>query len=139
MPNEPHTLDAVLRRGELTEEEIYFVLRLAGHLGYDKAIERLEGPRALRHWLIWTGGWEPGLLSQWDQGRPTWEIFRNGRLQSPTPVSLFGHRITFHREWIDVRVAGGYLHIAPGKVYWSPNATPGHPEAIHFVGRRPRD
>ena len=37
-----HSIAAAMARGELTEEEAYFVLRFAGHQGYDKAIRKLS-------------------------------------------------------------------------------------------------
>ena len=146
MPDEPHTIEAALRRGELTEEEAYFVLRFAGQLGYDKAIRRLSDPlKVAREWLIWIGGWEHTELGQWDRGQPAWEVFRRGELRDPTPVSMLGHRITINRcglySWVNVRFGSGYLHarLDGSTVYWSPNGTPSHPEAIHLVGRRPAD
>ena len=144
MHDEPHTIEAALRRGELTEDEAYFVLRFAGRVGYSKAIKRLKGPlKAARRWLVWAGGWEHPELGQWDRGEPPWEFFTRGRLNSPTPLSFFGHRITINgcgeNRWIDLRIGGGYMHarLDGSAVYWSPDATPQHPEAIHFVGRRP--
>lgn len=141
---ESHTIEAALRRGELSEEEAYFVLRFAGHLGYDRAIKRLSDPlKVARQWLVWVGGWEPATLRQWDEGLPAWRPFYRGKLQSPTPVSAFGHRITVNQcgasRWVNVRMFGGYLHVSLDKscVYWSPNATPSHPDAVYFVGRRP--
>lgn len=146
MPDEPHTIEAALRRGELTDEEAYFVLRFAGQLGYRKAINRLSDPlKVARKWLVWVGGWEHPELGQWDRGQPAWEIFSRGRLNDPTPVSLLGHRITVNRcnrsGWVDLRICDGYLHVRfdGSAAYWSPDATPAHPEAIHFVGRRRPD
>jgi len=142
MPDEPHTIQAAMNRGELTEDEAYFILRFAGRLGYDRAIKRLQDPlKNFRRWFIWVGGWEHPELSQWDRGKPAWEAFYRGKLKSPTPVSLFNHRITIHygdlphSRWIDMQIAGGYLHVRldGSKAYWSPNATPSHPEAIHFI------
>lgn len=143
-----HTLAAVMARGELTEEEAYFILRFAGKLGYTKAIHRLSNPwRTLRKWFVWIGGWENGELGQWDQGKPAWEPFRRGKLQNPTPISFFGHRITIQSRWLRVQIGRGYLNILfpnyvktrYGRIYWSPNGTPQHPQARFFLGRRPTD
>lgn len=141
-----HTLAAVMARGELTEEEAYFILRFAGRLGYAKAIRRLSNPwRTLRKWFVWIGGWEHSELGQWDRGLPAWEPFRRGELQDPTPISFFGHRITIQNRWLSVQIGRGYLNILfpnyvktrYGHVYWSPNGTPQHPQARFFIGKKP--
>jgi hypothetical protein len=105
-----HTIKAAMARGELTEEEAFFVLRFAGHYGYETAIKRLEGRSLLsraRKWLVWFGGWEVGELCQWDLGWPAWRFDRG-----VTPISFFGHRLTFFRGWFDVKIFGkNYTYI----------------------------
>lgn len=148
-----HTIEAALRREELTEEEAYFVLRFAGRIGYGEAIKRLDGQgplRRLRKWLFWIGGWETARLSQWDRGKKKWEIFgrdhRTNRLKvnGLTPLSLFGHRITFFGWGVQVKWGRGYVtlssdHADSGltKLYWSPNGTPGHERARFYWRRKP--
>lgn len=140
-------VEAALLKSGLTEEEASFILRFAGRLGYDRAIRRLSSPwKNLRQWFIWVGGWEWPELSQWDRGKPAWEPMREGRIVSPTPVSLFGHRITFFgwgaqvklrwrgRRWI-LCLSSTYRHSPLDKLYLSPDGTPGHPEA-RFLWRR---
>jgi hypothetical protein len=146
---ESHTVQAAMERGELTEDEAYFVLRFAGRVGYDKAIKRLAGRplHKLRKWLVWFGGWEHPELSQWDRGVPAWEFRRRNefsgkvRWLDPFPLSLFGGRVTFFSWGFQVKVrrgwlvaSGAYANSLPTKLYWSPNGTPQHERARFFVG-----
>lgn len=147
-----HSIRSAMERGELTEEEAYFVLRFAGHIGYDKAIRRLQpsGPR-FRRWFIHLMGWEPPALSQWDRGCPKWDLFHTiptpqGEkrvLTSPCPVSLFGGRVVCFGWGTQLKLFGGYLVASrdyangfPTKLYWSPDGTPQHPRARMFAKRR---
>lgn len=147
--HEPHTVEAAMTRGELTEDEAYFVLRFAGRVGYDRAIKRLAGRplHRLRKWLVWFGGWENPELSQWDRGKPAWELRRTNeftgksRWADPFPLALFGHRIAFFGWGAQARVRRGYVTLSRGrakgrlsKLYWSPDGTPQHPRARFFVG-----
>ena len=143
-----HTIQAAMWRGELTEEEAYFILRFAGRMGYSKAIKRLSNPiKNIRQWFIWIGGWEYSELSQWDRGKPAWQPIeeRQGkkRLQDPTPISLFGHTITVFDRWFEIKCFGGSLnvmfpnyHNADHWVYWSPNGTPQHPDAKVLIPKK---
>lgn len=133
-----HTVKAALERGELTEEEAYFVLRFAGRRGYTSTMRALTPwPKRLRKWFIWLGGWESPELCQWDLGWPQWRI-----RGSPTPVSVLGGWATFYGWGAQVGVAGGLLvwsarpsSSAGWRLYWSPDGTPGHARARCFVGR----
>lgn len=50
-------------------------------------------------WLVWCGGWEAlGLI-------------RRGRISQPWPLSLLGHRVTFHGRWVDIRLGRSWLVI----------------------------
>jgi hypothetical protein len=96
-----------------------------------------EKLRLARRWLIWFGGWERASTGTWD--------FKSG----PTPVSLFGHRVTFYGGWwmqFKAR-AGAVVLFAPwarhrsssgALAFWSPNGTPGHADATLLVGNRSR-
>lgn len=142
-----HTIEAAMKRGELTEEEAFFILRFAGNMGYGKAIKRLTPSlmQPLRRWFIWIGGWERPELSQWDRGVKAWDIFGKDcvtgktKVNGPTPLSLFGHRITFQCWGIRMKWGRGHLtwssdyaYFKPTKLYWSPDGTPGHPNAKFF-------
>lgn len=144
-----HSVEAALARGELSEEEAFFVLRFAGRLGYERAMRRLYGPwHTWRKWLLWVGGWEHPALSQWDRGVPAWEVFvrRNGRwrIADPTPFSLFGHRVTCYGWGWQVKCFKGYLvwvgrrEAAKWRLYWSPNGTPWHDRARGWIGKNER-
>jgi hypothetical protein len=142
--NIPHTIPAALEITGLSEEEAYFILRFAGKLGYDKAIKRLDGNilYRFRRWLIWVGGWEKSKLQQWDAGKPAWKSRYEGKWKDPTPLSLFGHRITFMGRWLEFKVfASDFVihwpdHLGGWGIYLSPNGTPHHPNAIHFIDQR---
>jgi len=133
-----------MEREELTEEEAYFILRFAGHMGYEKAIRRLENPwKRLRRWFVWFGGWERPELSQWDRGAKAWDFFNTysgkRRLNSPTPMSMLGHRITFFGWGLQVKVGKGSFVVASNsangradRAYWSPDGTPQNPNAKTF-------
>ena len=145
MLDETHAVSAALARGELNDDEAYFVLRFAGHHGYREAIRRLNPDpwwRRARRWLVWFGGWEAPHLSQWDRGLPAFKI-----KGSPTPLSLFGHRVTFQWFGFTVDLPGRLTRLC---VYWrsghsgpriwrvflSPDSTSS--SATHwFIGRRP--
>ena len=83
----------------------------------------------LRDWFIWVGGWEKA-------NGGGWRIFLktpSGRLRMPpTPVSLFGRRITFHRWWVDIRLRKGWLVVSKTCAYLSPDATPSAATAWYF-------
>ncbi len=124
MKSIPHTIEAAMALGELDEDEAYFILRIAGHLGYDKAQKRMLSPVSrLRRWLIWIGGWEVPSLIQWDQGEPAWKI--KGR--DPFPISLFGHRISIFSDWISIslkELQGEIVIKSTGEVYFWQDYTP---------------
>ena len=80
----------------------------------------------LRHWFVWVGGWEKANGAGWN-------FFYRGangkrRLLSPTPISLFGHRITFYGWGWQIRVGKRWLVASkaghPLQVYLSPDGTP---------------
>lgn len=131
-----------MARGELDQEEAYFVLRFAGHLGYSEAIRRLTPwtPfKRARRWLVWFGGWERPELLQWDQGRRAFEI-----KGSPLPLSFFGHRVTVQPFGLDVRprprrALALCIHWDRGfrnvRAFLSPDCTPGS-ATTWFIGRR---
>jgi hypothetical protein len=146
-----HRIRAAMRRGELDEEEAFFILRFAGRLGYSEAIRRLSprGPLSrARRWLIRLSGWEWPELSQWDSGKPTWDIVNDrGEINDPTPISILGGLATFfgtsangtseELHWGHVRVGGGYLVWRwRSWAFWSPDATPSHPRAFDIVGKQ---
>lgn len=143
-----HSLAAAVRNSGMDEDQLWFIVRFAAEHGYDKAI-RMLSPRSTvsraRRWLVWVGGWESSALSIL-RGEPAWRTDRD-----PFPVSILGHRATFfgasfagtdvERHWWQVRVAGGYL---VGRwrswLYWSPDGTPGHPDAFNIIGNHcPRE
>ncbi len=138
-----HSIKAAMARGELSEDEAYFVLRIAGHHGYSESIKRLDGPlRRARRWLVWFGGWESPELCQWDLGWPAWR-FRDsgGKLNSPTPLSFCGHKVTFQNFSAHMQTRGGYLCVSwdrrqGRKVYWSPDATPSNKDAVFYYGSK---
>lgn len=133
-----HTIAEAMKRGELDEEEAYFILRFAGHHGYREAIRRLTPEGRLWHarrWLIWFGGWERPHLIQWDAGKPAFEMKGD-----PTPVGLFGHRFTHYGWGWQLRTRTGFLVYSRARpnrdaeFYWSPDGTPSHPGAVLFYG-----
>lgn len=137
---EPHTVAAAMARGELDEEEAYFVLRFAGHYGYSESIRRLGGLwKRLRHKVIWIGGWERPELLQWDEGLPAFEPRRRGRWADPTPMTLFG-RITYYGWGIQVELKSTYLVVVfarrndPGRAYLSTDGTPGRASRFFWGG-----
>lgn len=145
-----HTIQSAMERGELTEEEAFFVLRFAGRMGYDKAIKRLRPNlfKNVRRWLFWVGGWEHPELMQWDRGAKAWEPFRflDGKreLRDMTPITLLGRFITIQNFGVAIRIGRGYLCFNAAtrkgkkdKLYWSPNSTPHHPKAKILWQRGP--
>lgn len=56
-------------------------------------------PARLVRWLAWFGGWE------------ALGVIRHGRVMTPWPLSLLGHRVTLHNRWVDVRLGRAYLVI----------------------------
>jgi hypothetical protein len=116
--------------------------------------------RMLR-WLVWMGGWEEviwtpeGVTTRY---RPRYAMrlalcargHRSRRWavwHSLTPLSLFGHKITFQSFGFHISTRRGYLcvswppHTSPGaagwRVYWSPNATPS--SATWWLSGAPRE
>jgi len=79
-----------------------------------------------RQWLIWLGGWEKANGAGW---RVFWSYKR--KLKPPTPVSLFGHRITWYGWGGQIRLGRGWLVYArrPSaegrRLYISKDGTPG--------------
>ena len=139
--SDKHNPTEVIGRS-LTSEECYFLLRFAEHLGYKRAIRKLDPPiwRTMRRWIIWFGGWETCRLTQWDRGVPKWRFSitggRGNRIwKNPFPLGLFGHRISIQTFGINFRVHGGYLCLHKSSWYWSPNGTPQHDDAKHLRRR----
>ncbi len=119
-----HDLTQAKKEVNLTEEEMYFILRFADRMGYDKAIKRLGNPlKNFRKWFVWFGGWERPELMQWDRGCKAWE-FKYG----PWPVSILGHSATFYGKWFQFKLFGGYLVFGNSyaarwfsQIYWERN------------------
>lgn len=140
----PHTIQAAMDRGELSEEEAYFVLRFAGRIGYSKTMRRLRHPiKRIREWLIRTG-YETPELCQWDLGWPAWKWEKG-----PFPLSFLGSRVVINgpdnNKWIEFRVNGGRFMISWNRtwdhnekektwwsVYWSANGTPWDKRSVWF-------
>ena len=80
----------------------------------------------IRCWLIWVGGWEKANGAGW----APFIKFINGKrkLRDITPISFFGHRITFFGWGGQIRYRGQYLVWTREDGYWeifiSPNGTP---------------
>lgn len=147
-----HSLQEALNRVNLTDEEMYFILRFADRLGYDRAIKRLTPGhpwQTIREWFV-SIGWEKPELMQWDGGCPRWVIFSRDcytgkvRFHDPFPLSFFGHRITFQSFGVTIRLRRrSYLCFTsdfhagfPNKLYWSPNGTPCHERTRMFWRRK---
>jgi len=130
---ENHTVAAAMARGELTDEEAYFILRFAGHYGYKYTMGLFDSPlKKLRKWFVWFGGWEKPKLLQWDSGEPAWNFSKD-----PTPVSLCGHRFTYFGWGWELRIGGGWLvRSNTSGLYWSPNGTPSHPNVIRLIRKK---
>src|SRR5688572_18137554 len=97
-----HSIKAAMERGEMDEEEAFFVLRFAGHLGYSEAIRRLNPDpwwTRLRQWFVKSLGKESPHLLRWDQAQPAWRSDREW-----LPLMLFGKRITIQWFGIDIEV-----------------------------------
>jgi hypothetical protein len=90
-------------------------------------------PRRALKWVAWFGGWEAhSPKREWSlRRRSLRERLKPGMI---TPVSLFGHRITFFGWGWQLRLRGGYLvRGSEGRVYFSPDGTP-HSATIWFKG-----
>lgn len=144
--SDPRTVEGVMGSCGLTDEEAWFVLKLAGHHGYDEAARRLSPRgrlRRMRQAVLWVGGWEWPDLCRAEFGKPAWEPWRDGRWVDPTPVTLL-RRLTFFGKgssgwWGQLRAAGTILVFGTAPSFWayvSPNGTPGHPGARDLVGNR---
>jgi len=103
-----------------------------------------------RRWIVWVGGWERPVRSADPNGMVVsshvWKpclwrhhgqgvrAFPRNLADSLTPVSLFGHRVTFfgwgfqlrpsHRRSIFMVSRSGVRKGKPTKVYVSPDGTP---------------
>lgn len=78
--------------------------------------------KRVRQWLIWIGGWEKANGQGWaftiDYGNKT-------ALVAPTPISLFGHAITFFSWGWQVRFwKRCYLVCSDSGIYVSSDGTP---------------
>lgn len=163
---ERHSAIVALERTPLEDEEIYYIIRYAERLGYDKAIKRLTPGNPLqkfRRWLVWIGGWERAELSKWDRGVPHWDIWRADayyrpganrvvrffrHIRDPRPISLFGHFLSMvnwdltislenlRSGWGFFCLTSSYAYTLPDKLYWSPNGTPCHERARIFWKRK---
>ncbi len=128
MSKSDHSVAGAMSRGELDEEEAFFVLRYAGHHGYKEAMRRLmpwSRFKRVRRWLVWFGGWEAPELSQWDRGAKAFEI-----KGSPFPLSFFGGHVTLQRFGVDIDVPFRRTRLCIRwrdgfRVFVSPDCTPG--------------
>jgi hypothetical protein len=104
--HEPHTIASAMQRGELDEEEAFFVLRFAGRHGYGEAMRRLNPDsllmRAFR-WVVWFGGWERPHLMRWREGGPRFQFRNQHGWRSPNPVSILGHTATCYGWGLTIR------------------------------------
>lgn len=114
-------------------------MRTLKHNGEKWYIDSRSPFKRARQWLAWFGGWEKANGAGWQFRIPTTRMV-GGKLQrqwipmGPTPVALFGHRVTFYGWGINVRVGdrrGGILcwHWQPGQFgrgycYTSRDGTP---------------
>lgn len=139
-----HTIESAMSRGELDEEEAFFVLRFAGHLGYREAIRRLNPDpwwTRLRQWFVKFLGAEKPHLMRWDNGAKAWDA-KHGVM----PIMLFGKRITIQWFGVDIEVPKTRLcirwrdkHTGPRswRVFLSPNCTPW--AATHWLIGKPQE
>jgi len=92
--------------------------------------------KRVRQWVIWVGGWERANGAGWQftagrsGGRTVW--------MTPTPVSLFGHRITLFGHWFDLDVPSGRLvvNLRQRHAYISRDGTPNR--AHHWLWGTPQ-
>ena len=127
-----HTISEAMSLNELTEEEAYFILRVAGHMGYDRAMAKLSPTiRRIRRRVLWLGGWEIPELVQWDDDKPAWDFSR-----APMPVSFLG-LLTVYTGWLQLKMRRAYLIVnwQKGYAYLSPNGTSGHERARVLWGK----
>lgn len=59
--------------------------------------------KRIRRWFFWIGGWERANSAGWDFRRD------DGSLRDPTPMSFFGHKITYFGGWLQVHLRGRYF------------------------------
>jgi hypothetical protein len=94
--------------------------------------------KRVRQWVIWIGGWEKANGKGWqfliDYGNKK-------SLMSPTPISLFGHRITCYGWGWQIRIRRGcYLVSSKSGVYVSSDGAPpdvgNYPKTGFFIVRR---
>ena len=105
--------------------------------------------KRMRTWLVWVGGWEHPWVrpaSPRDQGEHGSNAvisgtyfstrYPDGTRAGPTPISLFGHRITFYgwgwqvnfwRHPYQYFVWSGYRKGQPARIYISHDGTPPRP------------
>ena len=74
----------------------------------------------IRNWFIWIGGWEKANGEGWEIFHKT---FQGWRIWDPTPISLFGHRVTFFGNWWQMRTHLGYLTVSRVHAYISRDGT----------------
>jgi hypothetical protein len=97
--------------------------------------------KRVRQWIIWVGGWELANGKGWrfSVKTPYGDKIRMG----PTPVSLFGHRITFYGWGWDIKIPryGWLVWSRESGLYVSSNGTPPREDTkgfsiIYRKGRR---
>lgn len=103
------------------------------HNGENWYIDTRSAFKRARQWLCWIGGWEKANGAGWTIPRAAIKL--DGYLESLTPVSLLGHRVTFQWFGVDIRIRGrGILcwhwkqrrfeRAGKGYAYFSRNGTP---------------
>lgn len=75
-----------------------------------------------RQWLVWIGGWEKANGAGWQF---TLDLGNRKKLMNPTPISLFGHAVTFFGWGGRIRLLHkGSLTWSESGIYVSQRGTP---------------
>lgn len=94
--------------------------------------------KRVRQWFLWIGGWEQANGAGWK-----FRTTRGNHRRSPTPIALFGHRITWYGWGGQIRLRRGWLvftkriHAEGRRCYISKDGTPSM--AVVWYSGAPRD
>jgi hypothetical protein len=94
--------------------------------------------KRVRQWVIWVGGWEKANGKGWQF---TIDYGNRKGLMNPTPISLFGHAITFYGWGWQIHLwKMGYFVCTKSGMYISSDGTPpdNYPKTGFYIFRRAR-
>lgn len=80
--------------------------------------------KRIARWCIWFGGWET-------HRNGGWPLLKRLRQEMISPVSLFGHRLTYFGHWADMKLPGHGILVVNWRERYAFISRDGTPDSAH--------